>query len=115
VLALIGDGGAQFTLTELATAVDNELPVTVLIWSNRGYEEIENSLTGRAVDVSSTLISAPDFSRLAAAYRVPYFAPASFTELHSDLQKASKELGPSIIEVQQEQLFTQPSGQWYGA
>jgi len=57
VLALIGDGGAQFTLTELATAVDNSLPVTVLIWSNRGYEEIENSLTGRDVDASSTLIS----------------------------------------------------------
>ncbi len=114
VLALIGDGGAQFTLTELATAVDNSLPVTVLIWSNRGYEEIENSLTGRAVDTSSTIISAPDFSQLAVAYRVPYFAPTSFAQLSSALQSASNEPGPSIIEVQQEQLFTQPSGQWYG-
>jgi len=55
VLALIGDGGAQFTLTELATAVDQNLPVTLLIWQNRGYEEIENSLRGRAVSTESTL------------------------------------------------------------
>lgn len=114
VVALIGDGGAQFTLTELATAVDNALPVTLLIWSNRGYEEIENSLTEREVDTRSTLISAPDFSKIAAAYGVPYAAPSSFSELFVALQQAGSHQGPSIVEVQQEQLVTQPSGQWYG-
>ena len=68
VVALIGDGGAQFTLTELATAVDNALPVTILIWSNRGYEEIENSLRGREVATDSTIISGPDFALIAQAY-----------------------------------------------
>ena len=114
VVALIGDGGAQFTLAELATAVDNALPVTLLIWSNRGYEEIENSLTGRAVDTSSTLISSPDFSKIAEAYGVPYAAPASFPELFTELQRAGSHLGPSIVEVQQERLIKLPSGQWYG-
>lgn len=114
VVALIGDGGAQFTLSELATAVDNALPVTVLIWSNRGYEEIENSLKGRAVDTSSTLISGPDFSKIADAYNIPYAAPAGYAELFDALQSASLHDGPCIVEVQQEQLFTKPSGQWYG-
>jgi len=113
VLALIGDGGAQFTLTELATAVDQKLSVTVLIWQNRGYEEIENSLRGRAVSTESTLISAPDFSLVARAYSVPFSATETFSELEAALRDHSAFVGPSIILVQQDKLITQPSGQWY--
>lgn len=113
VVALIGDGGAQFTLTELATARDNALPVTVVIWSNRGYEEIENSLRGRGVATSSTVVSAPDFELLARAYGLPYAQPSSFVELEAALVRAAGESGPSIIEVRQNDLITLPSGQWY--
>ena len=113
VLALIGDGGAQFSLTELATAVDQSLPVTLLIWTNRGYEEIENSLRGRSVSTESTLISAPDFELIAQAYRVPFSAPDTFGDLEVTLREHAGLDGPSIVLVQQEKLITQPSGQWY--
>lgn len=113
VLALIGDGGAQFSLTELATAVDHRLPVTLLIWTNRGYEEIENSLRGRSVSTESTLISAPDFELIAKAYRVAFSAPDTFGDLEVTLREHAGLDGPSIILVQQEKLITQPSGQWY--
>lgn len=113
VLALTGDGGAQFTLTELATAVDQKLSVTVLIWHNRGYEEIENSLRGRGVSQESTVISAPDFSLIARAYSVPFSEPETFSELETALRDHSAIDGPSIVLVQQDKLITQPSGQWY--
>ncbi len=113
VLALIGDGGAQFTLTELATAVDQKLPVTLLIWQNRGYEEIENSLRGRAVSTESTVISAPDFGLIARAYSVPFSAPETFAALETTLRDHAAIVGPSIVLVQQDKLITQPSGQWY--
>ena len=113
VLALIGDGGAQFTFSEFATAVDHDLPVTVLLWQNRGFEEIENSLRGRDVATDSTLISAPDFSVIAKAYGVPFSAPDSFQALESVLREHSAIAGPSIVLVQQDKLITQPSGQWY--
>ena len=114
VLAIIGDGGAQFTIAELATAADNRLPVTLLVWSNRGFEEIENSLRGRAVATDSTQISAPDFAKIAEAYRVPYVRAESLDALFHALQHASTMEGPALIEVVQDDLLTLPSGQWYG-
>jgi len=113
VLALIGDGGAQFTLTELATAADSKLPVTILIWHNRGYEEIANSLHGRAVSTESTQISAPDFSYIARAYGLPFSAPEDLHELEEVLRHHSTFSGPSIVLVQQNKLISEPSGQWY--
>ncbi len=114
VLALVGDGGAQFTLTELGTAVDNRLPVTLLIWCNSGYEEIENSLRGRGVDIESTRVSAPDFGLIAQAYGVPFTEPDNLAELEEALRMHSRFAGPSLVLVKQERFVTQPSGQWYG-
>jgi len=113
VLAIVGDGGAQFTLPELACARDNAVPVTVLVWSNRGYEEIENSLRGRSVDVRSTAISAPDFKHIAAAYHLPYARVTSLSGLYDTLRKMREVDGPTIVEVVQSDLLSLPSGQWY--
>lgn len=40
VIALVGDGGVVFTLSELATAVEARLPLIILLLHNQGYEEI---------------------------------------------------------------------------
>ena len=117
VVALIGDGGAQFTLTEFATATDNALPVTFIIWCNRGYEEIENSLEGRGVSNRSTDISSPDFTLIAAAYGMSVYQPADWAALATDLQLAleqAQQTGqPNLLLLQQDHFVTTPSGQWY--
>ena len=41
VVCLIGDGGLQFSLPELASAVEAQVPVAVVIWNNTGYGEIK--------------------------------------------------------------------------
>ena len=69
VLALIGDGGIQFTLPELTTGSEQSLPVPVLVWHNDGYREIENSMRAKNVPVDSTRIEAPDFAAAAAHER----------------------------------------------
>ena len=114
VIGLIGDGGAQFTLTELATAVDNKIPVPVIVWQNRGYEEITNSLQARQVGSSSTDISSPDYKAIANAYRIPCFQPKTSLGLTRALRKALTLDGPSLVLVAQDQFIKQPSGQWYG-
>ncbi|MEM1230580.1 MAG: 5-guanidino-2-oxopentanoate decarboxylase [Pseudomonadota bacterium] len=114
VLAIIGDGGAQFSLAELATAKDAAAPVTTLIWLNRGYEEIENSLAGRGVSNRSTTISSPDFAQLGAAYGLTVFAPATWEALEQDLATALAEGVPNLLLLRQEDFITEPSGQWYG-
>ena len=58
VFALVGDGGWLFTMPEMATAVDEQLDLVVVLWDNRGYGEIKASFDRVSaprlgVDVSS--------------------------------------------------------------
>ena len=75
VVAIVGDGGFQMTLYELATVAIHKLPVKVLIIDNkylgmvRQWQELffENRLSG--VDLEGN----PDFVKLAEAYRIKGF------------------------------------------
>jgi acetolactate synthase-1/2/3 large subunit len=75
VWAIVGDGGFQMTLCELATAKINALPVKCLIINNnylgmiRQWQEMfyENRLSG------SDLEGNPDFVKLAQSYGVKAF------------------------------------------
>jgi acetolactate synthase-1/2/3 large subunit len=72
VWAIVGDGGFQMTLCELATAQIHKLPVKVLIINNnylgmiRQWQELfyENRLSGADLEGN------PDFVKLAQAYGV---------------------------------------------
>src|SRR5207249_5228751 len=70
VVAVVGDGGFQMTNQELATAVQYELPVKVVIMNNgylgmvRQWQEMFHERTYSEVDLSV----APDFVKLADAY-----------------------------------------------
>ncbi|MEM7100241.1 MAG: thiamine pyrophosphate-binding protein [Pseudomonadota bacterium] len=114
VVALIGDGGAQFSLTEIATAVDNKLGVPIIIWQNQGYEEITNSLGARGVGSSSTRISAPDYRKIAEAYGIKAISCKSTEGLTRAIRQTLKESLPSLILVQQDDFIHRASGEWYG-
>ena len=72
VVAIVGDGGFQMTMCELATAAVHELPVKVLVMDNaylgmvRQWQNLffDNRLSG--VDLEGN----PDFVKLAAAYGI---------------------------------------------
>lgn len=68
VLAIIGDGGIQFSLGELGTLRDIGLPVTVLIWNNDGYGEIKSYMENHDIKPEGVDLMAPDFAAIAAAY-----------------------------------------------
>lgn len=68
VVALLGDGGFQFTLAELGSARDCGADVAFLVWNNAGYREIETSMTGSNITPIGVTPSAPDFSMVASAY-----------------------------------------------
>ena len=67
VVALLGDGGFQFTLAELGSARDCGADVAFLVWNNAGYREIETSMTGSSITPIGVTPSAPDFSMVASA------------------------------------------------
>ncbi len=58
VLAIVGDGGWLFTVAEMAAARDLNSKIVLLLWDNRGYEQIRDSFDDvnapqMGVDVSS--------------------------------------------------------------
>ena len=113
VVALIGDGGLQFTLPELATGAQRGVGVPVIVWCNTGYEEISHSLSAAGVGEESAQVSTPDLQTLAAAYELPFAAPSSAAELTACLERALAADRPSIIRVEQSDFVTSASGAWY--
>jgi len=71
VVCVTGDGGLQFCLSELGTAMDEETPVIFLVWNNNGYREIENYMLTKEIKPEGVYPSAPDFVAVAKAYGMP--------------------------------------------
>lgn len=68
VVALVGDGGIMFTLTELACAVEERMPLIIVLWHNQGYEEIRRFMDNAGVSRLGVDIQAPGFQTLAAGF-----------------------------------------------
>jgi acetolactate synthase-1/2/3 large subunit len=101
VVCLIGDGGLQFTLPELASAVEARTPVIVLLWNNQGYEEIKKYMVNRAIEPVGVDIHTPDFIAIARAMGCAAQAANGVQALREALQDASGRQLPTLIEIDQ--------------
>lgn len=101
VVAVVGDGGFQMTNQELATAVQYELPVKIVVMNNgylgmvRQWQEMFYDRTYSEVDISV----APDFVKLAEAYGAAGFRAERPLELHNVLKAALEYKGVAVIDV----------------
>ena len=105
VVCLIGDGGIQFTLPELASAVEANTPIIVLLWNNRGYGEIKRYMQNRSIPLIGVDIYTPDFRLLAAGFGCGYERAQSFDHLRELFEKGASARRPSVIEVTEDALF----------
>ncbi|MDO7900099.1 5-guanidino-2-oxopentanoate decarboxylase [Pseudomonas citrulli] len=101
VVCLIGDGGLQFTLPELASAVEAGVPVIVLLWNNQGYEEIKKYMLNRAIEPVGVDIYTPDFIGVAQALGCFAQAIEDGPSLCAALLAARGRPGPTLIEIDQ--------------
>lgn len=100
VICLTGDGGAQFSLPELATAVQEQLPIRFVIWNNQGYGEIATSMRAVAAPVIGCDATPPDFAGIAQAYGIPHCRiKASTAALKEVLTDKPPENGAILIEI----------------
>ncbi|MFI1013195.1 thiamine pyrophosphate-binding protein [Streptomyces sp. NPDC020965] len=96
VLAVSGDGGAMYSIAELAMAKQYGLPVTWLIVDDGGYGILREYMTDTFGEATATELARPDFVALAESFGVP--AVRSSTEtLAEDLTKALAAPGPSVV------------------
>ncbi|MFE4871034.1 thiamine pyrophosphate-binding protein [Streptomyces sp. NPDC056682] len=96
VLAVSGDGGAMYSLAELATAKQYGLPVTWLIVDDGGYGILREYMTDAYGEATATELTRPDFVALAESFGVPATRTSPDT-LTSDLSKALATPGPSVV------------------
>ncbi len=101
VVALIGDGGLQFTIGELATAVELGLSVPILLWNNRGYGEIKQYMADRDIPEIGVDIYTPDFLTIAKGFGCAAVKAEGFDHLKAELVDANGRGGPTLIEVDQ--------------
>ena len=100
VLAVMGDGGALFTLGELATAIENRLPVCLLVYNNHSYgiiAEVQDVFCeGRRFGVD---LQQPDFVAAARAFGMPASRAGNPEELEAALRRHIGKGEPSLIEA----------------
>ena len=101
VVCLIGDGGLQFTLPELASAVEARTPIIVLLWNNQGYEEIKKYMLNRAIEPVGVDIYTPDFIAVAKALGAAAESVHNVEHLRTALRVAADRQGPTLIEIDQ--------------
>jgi acetolactate synthase-1/2/3 large subunit len=101
VFALVGDGGFQMSIPELATIANHALPVKIIVMNNghlgmvRQWQELfyNNRLSSVQLD------GFPDPEKLAGAYGFHGRTVESVRELRGALEAAVKEPGPYLLNV----------------
>lgn len=111
VVALVGDGGLMFTLSELAASVDERLPVVVLVWNNAGYEEIRRAMDDAGVVHCGVDPIAPNFEQIAAGFGCQWRRVDNPQALQTALEATNDLNATWIIEVDAEQWASHTSGQ----
>lgn len=99
VVVLIGDGGLQFSVAELASAVEARVPLIVLLWNNDGYGEIKTYMMERQIAPIGVDIFTPDFLTIARGFGCSANRPGSFEDLSRELREAKTRNGPTLIEI----------------
>jgi thiamine pyrophosphate-dependent acetolactate synthase large subunit-like protein len=116
-VAVVGDGGFLFACGELATAAQEQLPLTVVLVDDGGYgmlrfDQVQAGVPTRGVDLAT-----PDFVALAAAFGVPAEQVDGFGDaFEAALAKSLDADGPNLIAVRA--ALTPPpstSPRWYRA
>jgi acetolactate synthase-1/2/3 large subunit len=102
VIGLIGDGASQFTIGELASAVEAQIPVIFLLWNNSGYGEIKRFMEEGDIPRIGVNIHTPDFVGLGRAFGCEVAQAIDLNELKIQLTAASKRSVPTLIEVKQD-------------
>ncbi len=69
-VVLVGDGGLLFTVQELATAVEQKLPLAIVLWNNNSLAQIRDGMRRRNIPEIGVNQLNPDYGaspRLSAA------------------------------------------------
>ena len=101
VWAVVGDGGLQMTVQELATVAQEQLPIKIALCDN-GYLGMVRQWQEMFYDKNyeSTRLVNPDFVKLAEAYGIRAWRASNHHRAESAIDEAREHPGPALIDFQ---------------
>ncbi|HEX9697408.1 MAG TPA: thiamine pyrophosphate-binding protein [Actinomycetota bacterium] len=97
-VVVCGDGGFLFSPGELATAAQEALPITVIVFDDGGYGMLRYDQKARFNATFAVDLASPDFVKMAAAFGVKA-KKAPLADLEKALAWSLKIKGPSVIQI----------------
>jgi 5-guanidino-2-oxopentanoate decarboxylase len=98
-LALAGDFGFQFTSQELATAVELQLSLPIVIWNNSALGQIRDDMIASGIPPTGVVGHNPDFLALARAYGAHAERARGPDALTEGIRAALRRCGPTVLEA----------------
>ncbi|MEW5813111.1 MAG: thiamine pyrophosphate-binding protein [Actinomycetota bacterium] len=95
-LAVSGDGGAMYSIAELATARQHDANVTWLIVDDGGYGILREYMTDTFGQATATELTRPDFVALATSFGIPATA-ATVETVGAAVGAALRTPGPAVV------------------
>jgi 5-guanidino-2-oxopentanoate decarboxylase len=99
VVALAGDFGAQFTLQELMTAVEQGHSLPIVIWNNTALGQIRDDMAAAGIAPIGVVGRNPDFVALAQAYGAAAVRLHGADGVTAAVRAALERPGPTLIEI----------------
>lgn len=102
VSAIAGDGGFLFTAPELGTAVEQKLPIPIILWNNDGLGQIRDDMIMKGIPQIGVSPVNPDYLKLAESFGCHATTPDSLESLQTAISEAFVANAPTLIEVRQD-------------
>ena len=100
VVAISGDGGALFGISELATAVHHNIPLTTVIFNDHAFGNVRRlQMDNYDSRLIASDLTSPDFASLARSFGAQGLMASNPDDLRNALEIAMNHEGPSVIEV----------------
>jgi 5-guanidino-2-oxopentanoate decarboxylase len=99
VIALAGDFGLQFTITELMTAVEAGVSLPIVVWNNSALGQIRDDMVAAGIPQLGVIGQNPDFVALAQACGAQGRRVHDPAALTGAIRTALNHPGPTLIEV----------------
>ncbi|NSX54004.1 acetolactate synthase large subunit [Parasulfitobacter algicola] len=97
VMAICGDGDFMMNVQDMETAARLDLPVTVMVWEDKGYGLIKAKQEADADTHTELSFENPDWGYLAKAFGWQHIPVDQFSQLEGILKDAKAATGPVLI------------------
>ena len=108
VVAVCGDGSFQMSMNELATMVENKIPIKIVVFNN-GYLGLVREYQHNTYKANYSMVNlgtVPDLSKIAEAYGIPFVRLKNDKNMKETIDSFLADKGPALMECMLDPMDT---------